>query len=121
MEQNLNEFLQYLKDAVEFGKEQAPDVVRQLITYERAFAWFFGVISLALLISAIVVAYRLARKCKADEYYSRDHEGAFCVSLIYSIVGGLFGSVFSCINASMLIKLYAAPKVYILEYIRHML
>ena len=101
--------LEILSGTEEFIVEQAPDVVRQLLTFKAV-----EHLLLAIFTAALVVAM-----CWTYSMISKGLGGEF---IDYAIVGCMFAIV-GCIvipalviNVIGLIKVLVAPKFYLLEY-----
>lgn len=94
--------------------DQAPDLIQQLIFYKT-------VENAIQLLIYIIVMYFLGKMIykdhiKEDEYIDRDP--------IIQIFGGavfIFFSISAWFSISDLIKLIFAPKIYLIEYISHLI
>lgn len=102
---------EYLKGSVEFVKEQAPDVIQQLLAWKMAELWVLLILFATFtIVSPIAVRYCWKR---ADCY---DNEG-WIVGAVISAIGELFSIPLFIMSLLDLLKLYIAPKVFLLEYL----
>ena len=113
--QTANEVLRNLIDAAastgDFLKEQIPDVIQQLLTYNLVYSLVMLGVWAFLLTVGNYALYRLGKWMVE----TRNEEG-----LILPIFGGIFNSAFGvfCLfdNANTALKIWLAPKIYLLEY-----
>ena len=102
LKQGLAEVLKQMTNGVAFAKEQAPDVVQQLLAYEMFVAMSF---TIAMFILTALFGYATYRGAVDSEDYTIP---AFFATLILA--------VFLLLNLTNAIQLHLAPKVFILEY-----
>ena len=103
-----------------FVIEQAPDLVKQLITYKTIEASIYVLIE-------IVLMYLIARYFKY--LYKKNNENSSFISensfhfigIIISFMASIFFFFAFIIDISNLIQLIFAPKIYLLEYIAKLL
>ena len=103
-----------VKEGFSFVAGQIPDVVMQLVVYQRVLstAYFvFGVILLLLAYKAVKAGFEESKKPSREQ-----SDGV----MVFSIVGGLVsifgGALFTILNVATMIKVWFAPKVWLIEY-----
>lgn len=106
------ELLGIVKSMEEFSIDHAPDVVAEIIrfsTLEHIFTFLAGIV-------CVVVGWRVfkvGRGLEAD--YEEIDDGV--VPQAVGLVGSLTGVILSLCGAAGLIKIWVAPKLFILDYI----
>lgn len=119
-EQLLNEALRGLldtfKDSKDFVLEQAPDVVQQLILYKTV---YHGSVVLGGMLLMLLGAYLLYRGIKLgqESKWSDEMATPVIIQALFGFVGGLTGIIAFSNNIQIFMKVWLAPKVYLLEYI----
>jgi uncharacterized membrane protein YidH (DUF202 family) len=115
LEEILTEIIQSAQTAKDFVIDQAPDVIQQLLAWHFWFHAAFVLILSVIMILAFFTARwfnlkRIAAKerCKSADNYE------LCIG--FSIVAVIVSFVFVVYNAIMMLKIYIAPKLYLLEY-----
>jgi hypothetical protein len=108
-EEIVNKLIEYLDAGGDFVKEQAPDVINQMINYGTWDARFgLLVFSIGMLIGAFLFLGGVLSDCEGFQI-GGSVLGVFAVVLC---ICGL------CSNYSALKKIEIAPKVYLLEQLR---
>ena len=103
-----------------FVIEQAPDLVKQLITYKTVETSICVLIEISLMYLIFRYIKYLHKKNNEDSDFIFDNEFHIIGMMITSLMGIFLFFVF--INdISDLIKLIFAPKIYLLEYIAQLL
>lgn len=106
-------------EAFIFGKEQVPDVIQQLLRWKMAEACVWVVVGLAIFDPAFVLLFKGAKESAKD---IGDQNHAIAVGgTIFGAVGVILGLSIFLLDLLILLKIYIAPKVYLLEYLREML
>jgi hypothetical protein len=109
-----DELLKFVLDGLESGKElaseQAPLLVKEVITWgivEHAIYLVIGAFFMGLCLGLARLAYK---KCDADE-------PIFLIPLCVSVIG----FIMVCSNTLTIAKAYFAPRLYLLEQLRSLL
>jgi len=94
-----------LKSAKEFTVEQAPLVVKEVITYNYIIcgAWLF--VGLIILIIGAIFAWKASRKEYHGEFF-------WFLGIILPIIGFITAGT----NIVELLRIYYTPRMYLLEY-----
>lgn len=119
IEENIDKLFEYLHSSVDFVKEQAPDVVRQLLEYE-AFSYqlwviVFIVLTAMFLIFSLYLFVRGASQA-AGEWDEKSGEwiGWSVTFAVIAIIPAV-----CCVRAYLNLKqIEMAPKVYLIDYIK---
>jgi hypothetical protein len=106
----MTELLQSAKD---FTLEQAPDVLRQLVAYERAITIFYVA---SCLLGAIALAFGTKQLLRHGD----DLGDAAGAALLFLLVGELVVVIMFFHNVSDFLKVWVAPKVFLIEYFAHL-
>lgn len=104
-----------IADAVDFGKEQAPQVIEELITYTIAIRSFYCIVSILLVFVPVVLVAR-AFKGREDETVFEVCDDNFPL-IMFGGMSATFGAIVFCANVTTLLKAWIAPRVFVLEYI----
>ena len=116
----LKKGLEVAEKSGNFVIEQAPDLVKQLITYKTIEASIYVLIEITLIYLIVRYIKYLHKKNNEDSDFIVDNEFHITGMIITLIMGIILFFVF--INdISDLIKLIFAPKIYLLEYIAQLL
>lgn len=105
-EKQAAELLEYVRQGMEFGKEQAPLLVEEVLRYGWVQSWVSLGGACLLFLIAVAGIYAVV---KADE------EWITGVGLLSSLVGVGVGIPMSCFSIQSLLQLHYAPRLYILE------
>ena len=115
LQEQAGEILELLKVGIEkggaFAGEQLPDVARQLILFRRAACSMWLAIGIAALIGGIWL-FRAISKWQRDNEVCDD-----CGLITMPAIISLFGFLAVVCSGTGLLKLWLAPKLYLLEYI----
>lgn len=117
-EELIEELVAYLKDAIEFGKEQMPSVVEQMIRKEIWQCSIIITVSVLLALASIKLA-RWGWNSGTDEDTEVNEELAM-VAVIFGWIGTLTAVVLCIIHTISLGNVLIAPKVFILETLSRM-
>lgn len=109
--ENINYFLEYIKQGTDFIKDQAPLYVQELITYHCVLYTslvIFGVIG-------VIIALILLKKgSKYSSYQDIDKQMSYFIS---SMIIGIISLFFIGLNFSLMLKTWLAPRVFIMDYL----
>lgn len=112
--ENINYFLEYIKQGTDFIKDQAPLYVQELITYHCVLYTslvIFGVIG-------VIIALILLKKgSKYTSYQDIDKQMSY---FIPSMIIGVISLFFIGLNFSLMLKTWLAPRVFIMDYLMHL-
>ncbi len=112
----LKKGLEVAEKSGNFVIEQAPDLVKQLITYKTIETSICVLIEITLMYLIFRYFKYLYKKNNEESYFMFDNEFHITGMIITSFIGIFLFFVF--INdISNLIQLIFAPKIYLLEYI----
>ena len=103
-----------------FVIEQAPDLVKQLITYKTVETSICVLIEITLMYLIVIYFKYLHKKNNEDSSFIEGnsfHIGGMLISLVVAI----FMFIAFIADISNLIQLIFAPKIYLLEYIAKLL
>ena len=116
----LKKGLEVAEKSGNFVIEQAPDLVKQLITYKTVETSIYVLIEITLMYLIFRYFKYLYKKNNADSDFVYDNEfhvGGIIITFVLSIF-----CFFAFIgDVSILIQLIFAPKIYLLEYIAKLL
>lgn len=108
--------LEMLKSTSQFVLDQAPDVIQQLILYERV----KHAVEVALIVAgvwlAVLAAKQLATECKKSIVDQRE---LIMAGLAISLIGGAVTIPLLFIEAIDGMKWWLAPKIALVEYLGH--
>lgn len=105
----LVEALSTVMEAKDFVLSELPDVVHQLLMWKVFESMWHNVLAIALVFVSIKM-YKMANK-----YIEDDFKPVFCA------IGGALLNLISIILLNIkFIKIWIAPKVYIIEYLKEM-
>ncbi|AUV61798.1 hypothetical protein FDJ28_gp52 [Pseudomonas phage Bjorn] len=100
-----------VKAGVAFLQQEIPDVIRQLIMWKMAEAAMWTLGALAVLITSLVIFCKLYK----GKVWDWDHPGGFVMMVVCFVAFGL-ASFRIMVNGGELLKLWIAPKVWLIEY-----
>ena len=103
-----------IKEGVSFVQGQLPDVIMQLVVYNRVLLTTYIVFGI-LLIPFIIWLIRKGIT-ESKKKYSEISEGMMVVSIIGSIAGVFASCIIIGANFSEFLKIWFAPKVWLIEY-----
>ena len=116
----LKKGLEVAEKSGNFVIEQAPDLVKQLITYKTIETSICVLIEITLMYLIVIYFKYLYKKNNEDSYFIP--ENAFHgVGIIITFVLSIFMFFAFITDISNLIQLIFAPKIYLLEYIAKLL
>ena len=111
--------LEYVENTKDFLLEQCPDVLQQAMCYEKINSIIKAVLFFVLFWTCIGTIYYAWKYPALDKYESRSimNVETLIVACIFIIPCGI-----CCLEYVMdLIKMYVAPKVYMIELIKSMI
>lgn len=112
-EQVIEKLLEYMQRSEDFLLEQVPDVLQQALRYQIISNWVGAIVTGLLAIVAVVVACYFWRNPKLDEYGSWTMDTLFFVMVPLLLLLPLAATCYGAIDN--LIKLYMAPKYYLVQ------
>ena len=116
----LKKGLEVAEKSGNFVIEQAPDLVKQLITYKTIETSISVLIEITLMYLIFRYFKYLYKKNNEDSDFISDSEFHIAGIVITSLIG-IFSFLAFIIEISNLIQLIFAPKIYLLEYIAKLL
>lgn len=115
MDERLTEkVLEYLKDAGDFVISEAPVIVQQTLKYELISTWTGMGINFLILVICLSFLYYFMFYPKYDKYESLAF-GTMMGRLVTSYISAVV-FVFLIKEMDKLIKLYTAPKLFLIQY-----
>ena len=123
MEERLEAILIWLEESVkatgEFVAEQAPEVVREVITFHRVFGT--SMVALGLVLFGVAV-FRLKRNGTrwAKDATKFDNEGADFMgvaNILLSVVFSIAGTIIFAFNVNPTMKVWFAPRLFLIEWV----
>ena len=116
----LKKGLEVAEKSGNFVIEQAPDLVKQLITYKTVETSICVLIEITLMYLIFRYFKYLYKKNNEDSGFISDNEFNITGMIITSLMGIFLFFVFID-DVSILVQLIFAPKIYLLEYIAKLL
>lgn len=107
---NLAGIIEYVKQGVDFAKEQAPLFVQEFITFKTSIYLFYEIFSVIVIIVCGIIFVKGYKRLKEDEF---DDYG-FPMCLFSGLVGVAFVVIFCCFT-ELLFEVYFAPRVFVVE------
>ena len=111
-DQILQKLLEYLQNTEDFVLEQVPELVQQALKYEKISSYLNSGLMILLLNIAIYLGYYFWKHPVLDKYGSREFGSILC-TLIPCIASLLF-FIQLCYSVDTLIKIYIAPKYFLI-------
>ena len=103
--------VQSVSDVVEFGKQQIPDIINQLLMWKIAESGVWLVFGIVFLVVGLFFS---------NHYYNRleELEGGMgmAVRIVGSFISLLAGSIMIVQNLLSVLYIWLAPKVWLIEY-----
>lgn len=119
--------------ASDFAMEQLPDIAQSYIVYGRAYTMAIAVVAALIFLSGFYVLHLVAVRVRAaDAEYAKDkaEQGANCSPrrhyfeasdlMPLQLVPFVIGAMIFGLNASQLLLVWFAPKVWLLKEIAYM-
>lgn len=128
-EEILKKLLDYLQNTVVFAQSQIPEVLQQIIDYNKIKLFWFVFIEISTLVVACFIFRYFLKLIKiedADEngyhkWRTDSQDILMFLSGFMSIFLGISFIVFLLIDVTNLFQIYYAPKVFLIEYIKTIL
>lgn len=114
-EQMIQKLIEYMESSKDFLLEQSPELIQQALRYEKASAYFSSALMAILLCAAVSIGYYFWKNPTLDKYGSREM-GSFLGAFIPLIITPMF-FVQLCYSVDKLLKLYIAPKYFLITLI----
>lgn len=109
--ENLNYFLEYIKQGTDFIKDQAPLYIQELVTYHCALYTSLVIIGIIGIITCIIL---IKKALKYNSYNDLDKQMTY---FIFAMVIGIVSAFFVFLNFSLMLKTWLAPRVFIMDYL----
>lgn len=127
MDENLKQILEYLRQAVEFGKEEMPQVAHEILTYSLVYYWTVLIVMLGLTLTGVLMGRKAIKVW--TEYSSQHPSYSFpeekmpmqAIRISVGIIGCTVGPIVSVAEILGLIQVYVAPRLYLIEYVKGLL
>ena len=107
--------LEYMQSTKDFVLEQAPDVIRQALQYEKISTYVGAALVTLSLTAVIFIAYYFWKHPVLDKYGSREFGSFLGVLIPLCVTPLLVGQFFFLIDK--LIKIHIAPKYFLINLI----
>lgn len=112
-EQVCQQLIEYLQKVENFASEQLPELIVQILRYEKTMAIASTVVAFLMICLCGRISYHYWKNPKRDAYGSRTEESIIGIWISLSISILFIGLL--CSSVTDLIKLYLAPKYYLLQ------
>lgn len=108
----LNEMGELLKTTKDFTVDQAPQVAKEILAYSLVYS-IFWVLSGFVLLFLCYKFFKFAQKlCERDD----DYAPIFVFVVLFFVISSLWTAV----GMEHILKLYFAPRLFLIEYIGHL-
>lgn len=119
-EENIKKMIDWVENSSSFIQGEIPDYINQLLRYTTICAWFnIGILSILIVISTSMWIWCLYKHSTYDQGWNVPTPivmGCFFPGIAIALMGiGVISEIHD------LIKLYIAPKVYILKHLTSLL
>ena len=115
MNDYVNFLIQKIGEGGDFLKDQIPPLINEIILFERFVAILYFLISLGILLTSIYFINLIYKKTLSKKYGYEDYDVGITVLLCFA---GFASFVNSILSIYEVLKIFLAPKLYILEYLR---
>jgi hypothetical protein len=119
--QALQDLYNNLTQVKNFALEQAPDVLQQWVHREIVGDLFLAGIGLLLMIYGSIVFFVIRNKMKKNGKDITSDDACFFGSMLLSFAPFIVGIIMTIVNVYQALLVYVAPKVFLIEQIRHLL
>jgi uncharacterized membrane protein YhdT len=106
--------LEYLQNTEEFVLDQVPEVIQQVLKYEKISSYLSAGLMILLLSIAICIGFYFWRHPTLDKYGSREF---LSFMPIVSCIAIPILFVQLCYSVDKLVKIYIAPKYFLISLI----
>ena len=110
--ENLNYFLEYIKQGADFIKDQAPLYVQELIKYHTALYFIYIIICFIILTVTLYMFFRGLKMLKQNHMSDMG-----CAAITIGGFGIVTTIAFLIYNITCFTQVYFAPRVFILKYL----
>jgi hypothetical protein len=110
--------LDYLQNDDEFALKRLPIVVQQALRHEKTSSFLVGGLMLSLLIIGVRVVYYYWCYPTLNQYGSRELDSI--LGIIVPSIASVFFFVQLCSAVDSLVKMYTAPKYFIMRLVQRM-
>jgi hypothetical protein len=118
--ENIKKMIEWVESSSEFIKGQIPDYIEQLLQYRLINTWLnIGVLSIGLIICLILCVFCIWKQSTYEKSYDVPTLMVIGCFIPLALVGPFSIGLISEIH--ILINIYIAPKVYILNHLRSLI
>jgi hypothetical protein len=114
--QTWQKLIEYIENTKDFVLEQAPDVIQQVLKYEKTSSYLTATLMLLLLCAALITGYYFWRHPALDKYGSREFGSIF--GLLVPCIATPMLFIQLCCSVDRLVKIYVAPKYFLIGLIQ---
>lgn len=114
--ENLNYFLEYVKQGTDFIKDQAPLYVQEIVQYHMVLYLSYTIICF------FIIGVSIWLLQKGTKIVKKDHYDEFGFTLIVAgVIGVVIPFFINIYNMTMFIKTVIAPRVFVMDYLIHLI
>ncbi len=117
-DQIFQKLLQYLQKTEDFALEQSPEIIKQVLKYEKINSFITACLMVALLTGALSIAWYFWKYPTLEKWGGRDLGSIFGLILPLCISPMFFIQL--CYSVDTLIKMYISPKYFLISLIMSM-
>ncbi len=106
-------------DVVEFMKEQVPELIEEVLLMARIQHTLWVVFGLVLLASCVACVWKVRTRIATFDWTSSSLDWDMCRTMPYGVAAvacGVAGLANTLGNINICLKVWFAPRVYLLEY-----
>jgi len=114
----INQVTTGIDTSVTFLSTQIPDIIQQLLLWKLIDKLMWTSVELSAMTFCIIVSIKLYYKGKTyipKNPYDTDQSDIYCMSLGIFILG-LFFLIVTLLDLTVILQIWLAPKVYLIEY-----
>jgi hypothetical protein len=115
-EEVIAKLMDYLQRTEDFALQEIPEVITQALRYEKINGWATASLMMVLILCLSVTAFLFYKFPSLDKYGDRTFLSEWGMFLPLIVVPIFFVQL--CMSVDKLIKIYCAPKYYLIELIR---
>ena len=109
---------QVTSKTIDFASEQIPDVVHQLLMYNLVKELVWVGISFGVIAGVVKGWFVLRKAVGASDFFDEESLIAYSIMGFFVSVGFFISGMCSIMAA---LKIYVAPKLYLIEYVAHLI
>lgn len=114
--ENLNYFLEYVKQGTDFIKDQAPLYVQEIVQYHMVLYLSYNIICFFIIGVSILLLQKGTKIVKKNQY----DEFGFAL-IVAGVIGVVIPFFINIYNMTMFIKTVIAPRVFVMDYLIHLI